>query len=102
MTLQYFCTNAECELSRTEWSEYTADKCRSTIPEPFAKDANTSTSVPISAFTIDEQVYSRCPTFIIATSDKFATLPWDPRCASLFGNTDTSHRFFWIWKTDLL
>jgi len=89
------CTEKNCKLNKTSWSEGTLQK-NPDIPEPFLEKGtkNISTSVPISAFTVDEQVYSRCPTFIIATADKFANLPWDPRCASLFGNIDCKHNFF--------
>ena len=89
------CTEKNCKLNKTTWSEGTLQK-NPDIPEPFLEKGtqNISNSVPISAFTVDEQVYSRCPTFIIATADKFANLPWDPRCASLFGNVDCHHDFF--------
>ncbi len=89
------CTDKNCKLNKTTWSEGTLQKNHD-IPEPFLEKGtkNISNSVPISAFTVDEQVYSRCPTFIIATADKFANLPWDPRCASLFGNVDCHHDFF--------
>ena len=89
------CTNKNCKLNKTTWSEGTQQK-NPDIPEPFLEKGtkNISTSIPISAFTVDEQVYSRCPTFIIATVDKFANLPWDPRCASIFGNVDCHHDFF--------
>jgi len=90
-----YCTNKSCDLNQ-QWFENINENHVSTIPEPFRKKAagNVSSAVPISAFTIDEQVYFRCPTFIIATSDKFANLPWDSRCASLFGNVDCFHRYF--------
>ena len=90
------CTNTDCVLNKNDWSEKTSANNISSIPKPFRKTGspNISISVPISAYTIDEQVYARCPTFIIATSDKFASLPWDPRCASLFGNIDCVHPDF--------
>lgn len=33
---------------------------------------------------VDEDIYSRHPTLIIATSDKFASMPWRDSCLSLF------------------
>ena len=88
-----FCTNKDCKLNRTAWSEKQENVRCTLIPEPFRIGAQpgTSTSVPISAFTYDEQVYYRCPSFVIATVDKFANLPFEPRCASLFGNVDSVH-----------
>lgn len=50
-----------------------------------------STRIPIPAYTVDEQVYGRCPTMVIATADKFARLPFEPRAAALFGNVNRYH-----------
>jgi hypothetical protein len=44
--------------------------------------------VEIPVYLVDEQIYRRCPTIIIATVDKFARLPWDPSCNALFGRVD--------------
>ncbi len=43
-------------------------------------------SIPV--YLVDEEIYSKCPTIIISTVDKFATLPWNEQCGALFGNTD--------------
>ena len=90
------CTNNDCELNKSDWYEKVPKENNTTIPVPFRKhdNKNTSISIPISAYTVDEQIYAKCPTFIIATTDKFANLPWDPRCASLFGNVDCYHVHF--------
>ena len=42
--------------------------------------------MPIPAYTVDEQVYSRAPSIIVATVDKFAQLPKNPRSGILFGS----------------
>ena len=89
-----YCTDGECPLNQREWYEETENNCVVPVPRPFENGNNKSRFVPISAFTIDEQVYARCPSFVLATSDKFAQLPFEPRCASLFGNVDTVHRNF--------
>lgn len=39
----------------------------------------------IPALTVDEDIYHRCPSLLIATVDKFARLPWNGRSAALFG-----------------
>jgi len=91
------CTDVNCKLNKSPWHEALTEQSVKSIPKPFQKKKSTqifSNSVPISAYTVDEQVYAKCPTFIIATSDKFASLPWDPRCASLFGNVDCIHENF--------
>ena len=43
-------------------------------------------SLPI--YVVDEEIYRKCPTVIIATVDKFARLPWDEKTGLLFGRTD--------------
>ena len=96
------CTDKNCVLNKTRWFE---DRLKNnySIPEAFLEKGNKSisNSVPISAFTVDEQVYVKCPTFIIATADKFANLPWEPKCASLFGNVDCNHPFFGFGRREI-
>jgi hypothetical protein len=50
-----------------------------------------SQRIPIPAYTIDDQVYHRCPSLVIATVDKFARLAYEPKAASLFGNVTHYH-----------
>ncbi|MFN0207320.1 MAG: DISARM system helicase DrmA, partial [Planctomycetota bacterium] len=38
--------------------------------------------------TVDEPIYRRLPAFLIATVDKFASLPWTGRVGALFGLAD--------------
>ena len=47
--------------------------------------------VPIPAYTVDDQVYHRCPSVVIATADKLARPAFEPRAAALFGNVDRHH-----------
>lgn len=48
----------------------------------FARDR----SLPIVA--VDEPIYRRLPAFLIATVDKFASLPWVGQCGVLLGGAD--------------
>lgn len=50
-----------------------------------------SSRIPIPACTVDDQIYHRCPSLIVATVDKFARLAYEPKAASLFGNVDHYH-----------
>lgn len=62
------------------------------VGEPFRIAAHFLASrVPIPAWTVDEQVYNRCPSITIATVDKFARPAFKPAAASLFGNVDHHH-----------
>lgn len=50
-----------------------------------------ATRAPIPAYTVDEQVYGRCPSLLIATVDKFARPAFEPRASHLFGQVDHHH-----------
>lgn len=43
----------------------------------------------IPVVTVDSQVYRLLPSFVIATLDKFAQLPWNGALSSLFGQVDS-------------
>lgn len=59
---------------------------------PFAQSsAFISSRIPITAYTVDDQLYHRCPSVIIATVDKFARLAYEPKASALFGNVDHYH-----------
>lgn len=47
-----------------------------------------SDRMEIPVYLVDEQIYSKCPTIILSTVDKFARLPWDPKTNSIFGRVD--------------
>ncbi len=44
--------------------------------------------IPLPVYLVDEEIYSKCPTIILSTVDKFARLPWDVNTNSLFGRVD--------------
>ena len=51
-------------------------------------DFNARRSLPIVA--VDEPIYARVPSFLIATADKFAALPWSGETAAFFRGGDPS------------
>ena len=59
--LRIVCTNFECDFTRER-------------------------ALPIVA--VDEPLYRRLPAFLIATVDKFASLPWVGQCGALLGGAD--------------
>lgn len=49
---------------------------------------NPDNKIPMPIYLVDEQIYRHCPTVVLATVDKFARLPWDPKTNALFGRVD--------------
>ena len=58
--------------------------------------------IPIPACTVDDQIYHRCPSLVIATVDKFARLAYEPKAASLFGNVDHYHSRWGYYREGVL
>jgi hypothetical protein len=86
------CPNPKCELNAVEWSEIPAHanakptKILAVFSMPGKQ--NVGHGIPIPAYTVDDQIYSRCPSMIVATVDKFARLAFEPRASALFGNVN--------------
>jgi len=59
-----------------------------------------SDRIPIPALTVDEQIYRRPPTVLVATVDKFAIPPFEPRAGAIFGNVDYHHCVFGYYRLD--
>lgn len=85
---EVFCPNPRCDLNTgAPWSE-TTPAGATRLPEAFEPRPGESSRVPIPALTVDDQVYHRCPTVVVATVDKFARLAYEPRASALFGVVD--------------
>jgi hypothetical protein len=67
------------------------------VKSPFTD----GTRIPISAYTVDEQIYRRCPTIIVGTADKIARLAFEPRAASIFGNVEKYSACYGYYRDDL-
>lgn len=86
-----YCPNSYCQLNmKPVWFENTSDGPMPPVPKPFKikDEPSKSLFMPIPAFTIDEQVFRRCPSMLISTVDKFAMLPFIEDFATIFGNID--------------
>jgi hypothetical protein len=59
------------------------DGPRVRCPDPSCAFGREGAWLPIEV--IDENIYERPPTFVIATADKFAMMAWRPEAGSLFG-----------------
>ncbi|MFI5300270.1 MAG: DISARM system helicase DrmA, partial [Polyangiales bacterium] len=53
---------------------------------PFSKAKSKDEGIP--AIVVDEEIYRRLPTLLIATVDKFAQMPWNGTTKLLFGELD--------------
>lgn len=82
---EIFCPNPQCLLNEQDWQE----QCPGGIVE--APHPLLARRIPIPAVTVDEQLYGRPPSLLLATVDKFARLAYEPKAASLFGNVEYYH-----------
>ncbi len=53
----------------------------------FSKAKSKDEGIPM--LTVDEEIYRRLPSLLIATVDKFAQMPWNGRVQMLFGQVDS-------------
>lgn len=103
---EIYCPNPDCELNTNKlWQEKVPlpfnQVCTSYLrpgdvfvwEEPLEafKTRTYSSRIPIGAYTVDEQIYSRIPSLLVATVDKFARLAFEPRAGSIFGNINAYH-----------
>ena len=97
--IEIYCPNPECHLnSAMAWSE-TTEMGDWPVPEAFGRDDGLAARCPVPAWTVDEQVYGRCPSMVVATVDKFARLAFEPRAGALFGNVDRLNEHLGYYRT---
>ncbi len=53
----------------------------------FGKNKSAQEGIPV--VVVDEEIYQKLPTMMIATVDKFAQMPWNGRTQMLFGHVDS-------------
>jgi len=98
LDFQILCPNPGCVLNTSDISY------RDEIPfsSPLATEATRrhgkheagveafagSHRLPIPAYTVDEQIYSKCPSVVVSTADKIARLSFEPRASAIFGNVN--------------
>ena len=90
------CPDPECDLNNSPWSAETPcgveDGVNSNGNQFKVSDGwkvsngEVGRGMPIPAYTVDEQVYRRAPSIVVATVDKFAQLPRKPESGILFGS----------------
>jgi len=57
--------------------------------------------IPLPALTVDEQVYTRPPSFLVGTVDKVARIAFEARSGALFGNVDFYHPYLGYYREGL-
>ena len=55
-------------------------------PLPLQRQELAAEGIPV--LVVDEEIYRRLPTLLIATVDKFAQMPWNGKVQMLFGQVD--------------
>ncbi len=96
---EIYCPNPRCDLNHNvEWTENTPGGAWHVL-DAFRTSSDASSHCPIPAWTVDEQVYHRCPTMVVATVDKFARLSFDSKSAALFGNVDRYSSHLGYYRT---
>ena len=115
---EIFCPNPECPLHRPWCAGAPLGWIHGTSPHPDSptggiqnisalRDGNRfvqvqnafrynghpyiSDRIPIPALTVDEQIYHRIPSVVVATVDKFARPPFEPHASGIFGNVNYYH-----------
>lgn len=94
------CPSVDCDLNNNHWSgkmpagikDIGSNELNDNVSAivcsdgwSLFKDRSMSRGMPIPAYTVDEQIYSRAPSIIVSTVDKFAQLPKNPRSGLIFG-----------------
>lgn len=87
------CPNINCPINKHsfEWNEYVPSRGKFISifdVHEFKEFSWMKKFLPLPAYFVDEQIYSKLPSIIISTVDKFARLPFEPATASIFGNVD--------------
>ena len=107
-----YCPNPDCELNKDILYEEgvplnSQNTPYETLPDGFVvrrieTPFSPGSRIPIPAYTVDEQIYHRCPTVIISTADKIARLAFEPRAASIFGITERYNAYYGYYRGNML
>ena len=108
---EIYCPNPECELNQIgtylEGIPTSTEKHERLLPDGLTIRRESSLffygkHLPIPAYTVDEQIYHRCPTIIISTADKIARLAFEPRATGIIGNIDSFNLNYGYYRGTLL
>lgn len=102
---EIFCTDPNCKLnSNVFWKEGHPIEGTLKLDNYYDRVIKTpfkhSTRIPIPAYTVDDQIYSKCPTVIIGTADKIARIAYENRISTIFGNVSLYNEYYGYLKDE--
>lgn len=84
-----YCPNPHCQLNTNiEWEE------KLPLTPEISNPLLSLKAMPIPAYTVDEQVFHRCPTVILGTVDKIAQFAFNPEVSTIFGNVNSYNKYY--------
>ncbi len=100
------CCHPKCDLNLVNWAEGTNIPDENTYwtensDQWIENDKKIARSIPISAYTVDQQIYRRLPTLVIGTVDKFAQLAFNDNAGTMFGHLELCSPKFGFFKANL-
>ena len=107
---EIYCPNPDCELNNgvvhVEGVPLNPEGAGEEFPDGLVERQSefpfSGHRIPVPAYTVDEQIYHRCPTIIVSTADKIARLAFEPRATSIFGNVERYNAFYGYYCNSLL
>ncbi|MDA8055060.1 MAG: DISARM system helicase DrmA [Thermoplasmatales archaeon] len=108
---EIYCPNPNCELNNNvEYSEGVPNghkREETEFPDKLVKRISLEPfffgkRIPITAYTVDEQIYHRCPSVVVSTVDKIARLAFEPRAAGILGNVENYSEYYGYYRGTLL
>jgi hypothetical protein len=70
----------------------TGDRMQSSCPNPVCEFSLEKGLQGLPVYEVDEDIYEKPPTFLVATVDKFAQLAWNERARAMFGLDENGAR----------
>lgn len=74
-------------------STASGDRMQASCPNPSCAFHLGKNPAGLPVYEVDEDIYDKPPTFLVATVDKFAQLAWNERTRALFGISPTGARW---------
>ena len=105
---EIFCTNPKCKLNNNViWKEGHPLKGTEKLDNYYEKNFDEkfskipfrySSRIPVPVNTVDQQIYTKCPTVVIGTVDKIARIAYEGNAATLFGNVSLYNKYYGYFK----